>query len=92
MYYEIQSRPVQADPSFRLADATGAETAGQKVSRPPSALPGALRFETVRNGFSWPISPARTSLPRAGRFTTGALWRRQSQISWKWISAALVSV
>lgn len=98
MHQEIQFRLFKADQSFRLADSTGTKPAGQKVSWsapvwPPkhTAVPGALQFETVREGFLWPMPRARTSPARAGRFATGALWQRQSQISWKWISAALVS-
>jgi hypothetical protein len=99
MHQEIQFRLFKADQSFRPADSTGTESVGQKVSWPApvwppthTAVPGALQFETVRKGFSWPMSRVRTSPTRAGRFATGALWKRQSQISWKWISAALASV
>jgi hypothetical protein len=99
VHQETQSRPLTADQSFRPADSTGAKTAGQKVSWPAPARPpenratlGTLRFETVRNCFSWPMPRARTSPSRAGLFAPGSLWQRQSQISWKWISAALATV
>lgn len=90
MYHDIQICPVRAGQSFRPAESTRAETAGWKVRWSPPALLGGPPFETVQLGFSRPSSPVSTPLPRAGRrVATGALWQRQSQISWKWISAAL---